>query len=123
MMSPMSEERLAFVRGKIVFICEAMLKEEIGVIAGSRILNRLEDELFQREVGTWFQRDEDFLTFVAINSETDHLPVDFERKNWSIEALERKDKEIDAAEALYKDNAFTACRRLIERFDIKHEQS
>jgi len=32
-------------------------------------------------------------TFLAINSETDHLPVDAERKNWSIEALQRKTKK------------------------------
>lgn len=118
----MTGEETAFIRGKIVVICEAMLKEKIGVIAGSRILNRLEFELLHNEVGQ-FQRDEDFLTFVAIDSETDHLPVDFERKNWSAEALERKDKEIAEAEAFYKDDAFAACKKLIERFDIKHEHS
>ena len=62
--------------------------------------------------------DEDFLTFVGIDSETDSLPVDWERRNWSVEALERKDKEIAEAEAFYQNDAFVACRKLIERFDL-----
>ena len=113
-----NEEYAIFIRGKIIAICEAMLNEEIGVIAGSRILCSLEHELFHREVG-WFQNEEDFIPFVAINSETDHLPVDYERKNWSVEALQRKDKEIEKAEASHKEDAFEACRKLIERFDMK----
>jgi hypothetical protein len=44
--------------------------------------------------------------------------VDLERRNWSVEALERKDKAITEAEAFYKDNAFAACRELIKRFDM-----
>lgn len=113
-----SEAYVAFLRGKIVAICEALLKEEIGVIAASRILTGLEHKLLHREDGP-FKNDEDFLTFVAIDSETDHLPVDFERVNWSLEALQRKDKEIAQAEAFYKETAFEAGRQLIARFDVK----
>jgi hypothetical protein len=107
-----NEEFAAFTRGKIVAICEAVLKEEIGVIAGSRRLKSLGYELCG-------DHDEDFLVFVAIDSETDHLPVDQDRRNWGAEALERKDTEIAEAEALYKDEAFAACRKLIERFGLK----
>ncbi len=102
----------AFMRGKIVALCEAILKEEIGVIAGSRRLQGLGFELRG-------DHDEDFMAFAAIDSETDHLSVDRERRNWSVEALERKDKEISEAEAFYKDMAFETCRKLIERFDLK----
>ena len=107
-----NEQYSAFIRGKIVAICEAILKEESGIIAGSRKLSRLGIELCG-------DHDDDFMTFVAIDSETDHLPVDWERRNWSIEALERKDKGIMEAEAHYKDAAFAACKILIERFDMK----
>lgn len=113
-----NEEYAVFIRGKIVAICEAMLNEEIGVIAGSRILCGLEHELFQSEAG-WFQNDADFIPFIAINSQTDHLPIDYERKNWSVEALQRKDKEIEKAEAAHQDDALAACRILIARFDMK----
>jgi len=114
----MDEETSIFVRGKIIAICQAILKREIGVIAGSRIIDGLEFELMDYGFGS-FSRDKDFLPFVAINSETDHLPVDRERSNWSEEALERKDKEIAVAEAIYKESAFEACKKLIERFDLK----
>src|SRR3954452_16608214 len=113
-----SENHSAFIRGKIVAICEAILNEEIGAICGSRRLSVLEFELLAGRNG-WFEHDEDFIPFMAINSETDHLPVDAERKNWSIEALQRKDEEITKAESCYKEDAFTACKALIERFDIK----
>ena len=102
----------AFLRGKVVAVCEAILDEEISVIAGSRRLKGLGYELCGGH-------DEDFIAFVVINSETDHLPVDRERRNWSAEALERKDKEVAEAEAFYKGMAFEACRKLIERFDLK----
>jgi hypothetical protein len=114
----MDDKTSIFVRGKIIAICEAILNEEIGVINGSRILDRLEFELIEYGPG-FFNRDEDFLPFVGINSETDHLPVDRERANWSEEALERKDKEIAAAEAAYKEWAFQACKKLVERFALK----
>lgn len=112
------DEYSIFIRGKVVAICGAVLNEEIGVIAGSRILCGLEHELFQREVGR-FQYEEDFIPFVAINSETDHLPVDYERANWGVEGLRRKDEEIAKAEAFYKADAFEARRKLIARFDMK----
>jgi len=107
-----NEEFSAFIRGKIVAICEAVLNEEIGVIAGSRRLKGLMFELCG-------DHNEDFVAFVGIDSETDRLPVDWERRNWDAEALEKKDKEIAEAEAFYKDMAFEACRKLIERFDLK----
>jgi hypothetical protein len=107
-----NEEQSTFIRGKVVAICEAILQEEVGIIAGARRLKSLGFELCG-------DHDEDFIAFVTIDSETDHLPVDRERRNWSAEALERKDKEIAEAEALYKDEAFTACRKLIERFNLK----
>ena|SRR5688572_16507596 len=100
-----------YIRGKIVAICEAVLAEEIGIIAGSRHLNALGLKLFD-------YHHEDFITFLGVDSETDHLPVDIERKNWSAEALERKDEEIAEAEAFYRNDVISACRKLIERFAI-----
>ena len=100
-----------YIRGKIVAICEAVLAEEIGIIAASRYLSALGLKLFDGH-------HEDFNTFRGVDSETDHLPVDIERKNWGAEALKRKDEEIAEAEALYKNDVIAACRKLIERFAI-----
>jgi hypothetical protein len=110
------EQRSVYLRGKIVAICEAILREEMGAIAGSRVLNKLEIELLHHATFGWFTGDEDFLVFVAIDSETDHLPVDFERHNWSTESLQQKDQEVIKAEQWAKEFAFPACKKLIERF-------
>ena len=115
----MSDERSAYLRRKIVAICEAILREEMGAIPGSRILNKLELDLLHHDTFGSFDRDDDFLTFIGINSETDHLPVDLERHNWSTEALERKDQEIAEAEQWAKELAFPACKKLIERFCVE----
>jgi len=100
-----------YIRGKIVAICEAVLAEKIGIIVASRTLSALGLELIDGH-------DEDFITFDAVDSETDDLPVDIERKNWSADALKRKDAEIAEAEAFYKNDVIAACRKLIERFVI-----
>ncbi|HEX7773711.1 MAG TPA: DUF2489 domain-containing protein [Pyrinomonadaceae bacterium] len=100
-----------YIRGKIIAICEATLAEEIGIIAASRRLSALGLKLFG-------SRHEDFIMFDVVDSETDHLPVDTERKNWDVEALKRKDAEIAKAEAIYKDEIISACRKLIERFAV-----
>ena len=100
-----------YIRGKIVAICEATLAEEIGIIAASRRLSALGFELFDG-------RHEDFIMFDAVDTETDHLPVDKERKNWSEEALQRKDAEIAEAEDFHKDEVIAACRKLMKRFVI-----
>jgi hypothetical protein len=60
-----NEEHFAFICGKIVAICEAMLKEEIGVIAGSRRLHWLQYELAPDKRGD-VACDDDFTMFVGI---------------------------------------------------------
>jgi len=60
--------------------------------------------------------DPDFKAFVAIESETDHLPIGDVRKLWQPEALDRKANEISEAEAWARDIAADACRRIISRF-------
>jgi hypothetical protein len=109
----MSEIYVAFLHGKVIAICEAILRGTVGVIAGSRILVALHFELFEND-------DSDFSVFRLIDSDTDHLPVDKERRNWSAEALARKDEEIKECESFYEDMAFVACKELIKRFEIKN---
>ncbi len=107
------DKQTAFLHGKIVAICEAIRSEKIGVIAGSRILNSLRFKLSE-------ENDEDFMFFAGIDSETDYLPVDWERKNWSKDSLKEKDKEIAEIETFYKKSVISACENLIKRFDIKN---
>ncbi len=55
-----------------------------------------------------------FLTFAAIDSETDHLPVGRCRSEWNPDALALKDLEITRAEELYSEKAREACYELID---------
>ena len=113
----MSEpQRVAYVRGKIVAICLAILWEDMEAIPGACILTKLRYDLLPDGVTGWIERDEDFDAFVGICSETDHLPIGFERRNWSAEALAEKDPEVIEAERWAKEIAKPACKKLIERF-------
>jgi hypothetical protein len=106
------EEYVLSQRAHVATICEDMLTGATSIILGSRQVTRLRFEVGLRDA----ERDPDFETFVAIDSETDQLPVDKERANWADYALARKVEEIRRAELLYKEVAFSACRSLIARF-------
>ncbi len=89
---------------------KAILDGRVGIILGSRRLQR-----YRFELGN--DLDEDFLPLVGVDSETDHLPVDEERRNWSPEALLVKDQEIAEAEAYFKDIVIKSSCQLIVRFE------
>jgi hypothetical protein len=55
---------------------------------------------------------EDRRFIIAIESETDHLPVGVVRKLWAPDALKEKDVEIARAEELYRADFFETCRRI-----------
>jgi hypothetical protein len=87
-----------------------MLAGEMGVIEGSRRLNDLRTELGLHHL------DDDFVGFVAIDSETDGLPIGDVRKLWAEEALVDKDRQVERAEDLYREGALEDCRKLVVRF-------
>jgi hypothetical protein len=60
--------------------------------------------------------DEACIAFVAIGSETDHLPVGSARQHWDPKALAKKDQEIARAEEWAKGLALAACDSLLKRF-------
>jgi hypothetical protein len=88
----------------------AILRGELGLIEGSRLLCSLRSRVSSLD------HDPDFLPFVEIDSETDDLPVGNLRQHWASDALVSKDQKIQAAEAFYHGVAFAACERLLVRF-------
>jgi hypothetical protein len=103
-------EYVALQRRQVAKIAAQMLAGNLGMIEGARLLAGLRHEV---EVG---EDDPDFLMFVAIESETDHLPVGQEREMWAPESLARKDLEISRAESYAREDAVEACRNLVRRF-------
>jgi len=99
-------------RARIVDLAQAMLDGAVGIIEGSRRLNDLRGALGIDHL------DDDFVGFLAIESETDHLPVGDVRRLWNREALVEKDRQVDAAERHYRDRAFEDCRKLMARFGL-----
>ena len=97
-------------RERLVETARAVLRGELGVIVGARAINRLRHESAD-------PLDPDFLRFVAIDSDTDHLPVEAaERGHWDPAALAAKDAEIAEAEAHWREAAREGCQQLIARF-------
>jgi hypothetical protein len=97
-------------RRKVLDLATDILGGRIGLIEGSRALSHLRHEVEVKEP------DRDFLIFVGVDSETDHLPIGEERKSWDAEALAAKDQEIQEFEASVREDIMAACRNLIARF-------
>lgn len=96
---------------RVLNTAQKMLDGSLGIVEGSRILADLRHRVADDE------RDPDFLPFVAIDSETDHLPVGEAKHHWSETALSEKEEEIQEVEEFYRDEALSACRRLVKRFE------
>jgi hypothetical protein len=96
---------------RVIEVASAMLAGEIGIIEGSRLLCSL------RSCIPLSDHDPDFLPFVGIDGETDHLPVGDVRQHWASDAHARKDQEIQAAETFYRERARSGCEHLLTRFN------
>ena len=102
---PQWEEHCRMIRARALDVIEGKL----GVIEAARTLSKLAYWAGLRE-------DADLLTFEAIDSETDTLPLGDVRKLWAEHALLGQDVEIARAEEMYKATAVEAASRLVERF-------
>jgi len=102
-------ERQQQIKVRILRIAKKLVAGEIGVIAASRELGYLH---LSHEVEP--QLAKVLVTSTVIDSETNALPVGDVRKEWSPEALKRKDKEIAHSEDFYRDTAINAATKLIQ---------
>lgn len=97
-------------RKKVAFLVSQVLVGKLSILEASRELSKLVYEIDVDE------RDEDFLIFIAIDSETEHLPIGEVRKMWSKEALWKKESEITNSEKWAREIGLKACRNLLSRF-------
>lgn len=108
------EEYARSVRRQVVLTAQAMLDGQLSFLIGSRRLAALRHEIDMAA------NDADFLVFVAIDSETDALPLGAVREHWNQGALARLEPEVEAAEHWASSVGGDACRSLIARFG-EHE--
>jgi hypothetical protein len=104
------EEYARSVRRQVVSTAQAMLDGRLSFLIGSRRLAALRHET---EAAT---HDADFLIFVAIDSETDALPLGAVQEHWHPGALARFQPEIEEAEHWASTVGADACKSLIARF-------
>jgi len=95
----------------IVSAAQALIGGGAGVIESARTLCRLAYSVRD-------QKDESFVFFTGVNSESDALPISKERENWSPKALERQDILIHEFEKIWRSRAITQAERLIDRYRI-----
>lgn len=87
-----------------------LIEGRLSVIESARVISKL-------AYWSGLKNDPDLTTFVAMDSETDTLPVGEVRKYWASHALEREDVEIAKAEEMYRSTALESAQRLVERFE------
>jgi hypothetical protein len=85
------DEFVRSIHSQIVATAQAMLNREISCLAGTRKLAALRHDAGVRD------DDPDFMVFVAIDSDTDALPIGAARAYWREDALARLEPEIQAA--------------------------
>lgn len=96
-------------KNEIVQIAKEMLNGEIHLILGCRYIRGLRHD-------TEIPEDDIFMTFRAVDSETDHFPLGKVRELCDPEYLERRDKEITAYLEAAGDDIRKACIELIKKF-------
>lgn len=106
----MSEGHTPSPQAQIARLAAAMLGGKIEFIQGSR-------EIVSLGHAANMSRDQDILPFIAIDSETDALPLAAEvRELWQREALERLQPQIDQAQNWARSIGELHCRNLLARF-------
>lgn len=109
--NPHNESDVLRKKREVVDLARRMIEGSVGVIEGSRKLASIRHDL--EFLGSF----DDFNAFVAVDSETDHLPVaPSVRGQWSENALTRADVEIDKYERAFRPDVQQACIALIRRF-------
>ena len=91
-------------RTVIAETCQTMLGGGLSYIEGSRLICRL------LESAKLERLEPPFVTFVAIESETDNVPVGKFKDQWHPEAKIRLDQEWENAEQYAKNMGEAACR-------------
>lgn len=104
-----SEPEAEAARQQIIQTAQSMLDGTLSFIEGARLIGHLRWEAGFPDF------DPDILPFVAIDSETDALPIGDVRKLWAPDALQKLQPEIEQSEKWARDIGYPYCQKLIDR--------
>ncbi len=107
-----NEEYMSAKRREVVEKATDLMKGSIDFLTGVRDLKSLKYEVSDADF------DPDFMLFVAIDSETDHIPVGKLRDSCSLSWLETCDREMEKVKDTYQNEVIEACKTLIGRFAV-----
>jgi hypothetical protein len=99
------------VRRKLVSLANAMLDGTLSYFEGASKIVEIKDR-----AGGVADRDEDFDSFLVIQSETDHLPLEKQKHLWSKDALAKLEPEYLKTEEWANEFLPQACKNIIARF-------
>lgn len=111
--SPALNEFQAQARASVVLLCRQMLAGELSFFEGAIQVCSLRFKIGASDT------DADIMAFVAIESETDHLPRSHVQPLCSASMLQRLQPEFEKTEKWAMEFAAQACRNLIERFSLQ----
>lgn len=106
----LDENQLLKAQGEVVATASRLIAGRISFVEGVRTLVGL------RALVSPLDHDPDFMLFVAIDSESDHLPGREQRQHCAAEWLDRCDSEAVALESRWLGSVRPACEVLIRRF-------
>ena len=108
--NPLDESQMARVRSEVVSTARALGSNTIPFLEGIRRLAALRLEVSQQH------NDPDFMLFVGIESQADHIPSAEVRSLCAESWLVQCDHEAKELENFYEPQVNAACRQLMERF-------
>lgn len=107
---PMSD-RLTETRQQMAEAARKILAGSIDLLTGARRIVNVSRGLPEPELS-----HSDVLTFVAVDSELDDVPIGSARNLWAPEALTEKDRRRDEYLARAREAVEEACRGIISRY-------
>jgi len=111
LMSMSIDENIEKQRKRAASVARGMLDGSIHYLEGAIELSSL------RLMVGLPEDDKDFMAFVLVSSETDHLPIGAPRLHWSQEALDRLEPEVQQSIKWAKEITLAECKSIMERFN------
>jgi hypothetical protein len=108
--NPLNENAVAVARGAVASTARALLSHDLPFLEGVCKLVALRLEVSRDH------HDPDFMLFVGIASQADHIPSMEVRALCAESWLAQCDRETKELESFYERAVAVACRQLIERF-------
>jgi hypothetical protein len=95
---------------RIAEIARETIDGNVGIVEAYRLINSLRVSMPTGEY------DSAFNIFVAVDSDTDHLPNPETRHLWSEDGLQKADKELDQLGEHYRADVIEGCHELLSKF-------